>query len=194
MTSGPEQARLFVALDLPSGVRESLERWRAAAVRGVDGLRALAPGALHLTLCFLGWRPVYEVDEIGNACAAALRGFAAPALALGEALWLPPRRPRVLAVGLADPSGALERIHAAVSAGLSSGGWYVPEARPFLAHVTVARVGGRAHVRPVELESPDSADFEGGAVTLYRSRLERAGARYEALRTIVLKSPAKRAL
>ena len=35
-------------------------------------------------------------------------------------------------------------------------------------------------------EPPDAAGFQGAAVTLYRSRLERAGARYEALRTIGL--------
>jgi len=182
----PERARLFVALDLPRSAREALADWRTAALRAVDGLRVLPPDALHVTLCFLGWRPVNEIDAIGGACAGTLTEVTAPTLAFKEPVWLPARRPRVVTVRLADPSGGLERIQATVSAALSEGGWYAPEARPFLPHVTVARVAGSARVRPAQLEPPDAAGFQGAAVTLYRSRLERAGARYEALRTIGL--------
>jgi 2'-5' RNA ligase len=186
VSPGSERARLFVALDLPLCVREALVRWRTAAIRDQDGLRVLGPDALHVTLCFLGWRAVDEIEAIAGACAAALTGSTAPTLTLNEPLWLPARRPRVLAVGLTDPSGGLGRIQARVSAALSEGGWYTPEARPFLAHVTVARVAGRARVRAAQLEPPDAREFPGAGVTLYRSRLERSGARYEALRTIEL--------
>jgi RNA 2',3'-cyclic 3'-phosphodiesterase len=174
-----ERARLFVALDLPAPARETLERWRSAALRDVQGLRAVAPEALHTTLCFLGWRDVAEIEPIAAACAGALAGCVPPGLTFAEPVWLPPRRPRVLAVGLADPSGALARIQAAASAALSAGGWYEPDTRPFLAHVTVARVPGRTRVRPVGLPPVHGPEFEGAAVTLFRSRLGRGGARYE---------------
>jgi 2'-5' RNA ligase len=181
-----ERARLFVALELPGAAREALERWRAAELRGLDGLRALAPQSLHATLCFLGWRPVDEIERIAVACAATLGGVGPPALAFADPLWLPTRRPHVLAVRLADPSGTLAGIQANLSAALSSGGWYQPEKRPFLAHVTVARVSRGARVRPVELSAVKAERFDGAAVILYRSRLERAGARYEPLRRIAL--------
>jgi hypothetical protein len=45
-------------------------------------------------------------------------------------------------------------------------------------------VPGRARIKPVELAGPESQGFGGAAVTLYRSRLHRTGARYESLRRI----------
>lgn len=181
-----ERIRLFVALDLPASARGELEHWRARVGHEVAGLRLVAPEALHATLCFLGWRSGDEIEQIGAACAAALGRCAPPELTLGEAVWLPARRPRVLAVRLDDRTESLVRIQATASAALSSGGWYAPETRPFLAHVTVARVAGRERVRPVELASPRADAFNCAAVTLYRSHLERTGARYEALRRIEL--------
>ena len=187
-SDSPERARLFVALDLPTRARTALERWRSDALRGLDGLRGVAPEALHATLCFLGWRDANEIEQIGVACAEALGERAPPALGFTGALWLPRRRPRVLAVGLSDRSGALKEIQAAVSWAMSDGHWYEPEARPFLPHVSVARVAGRARVRPVELAPLRSEDFDGAAVTLYRSRLARTGARYETLRKVEFSS------
>ena len=183
-----ERTRLFVALDLPSAARAALERWRSTALRDVEGLRLVAPEALHATLCFLGWRSADEIEQIGGACAAALGQRAAPGLRFSDPLWLPRRRPRVLAVGLDDQSGVLKEIQARVSAALSAGDWYEPEGRPFLPHVTVARVAARVRVKPVELARLESLDFDGAAVTLYRSRLERTGARYEPLRRVEFSS------
>jgi RNA 2',3'-cyclic 3'-phosphodiesterase len=151
----------------------------------VGGLRAVAPEALHVTLCFLGWRWVSEIDAIGAACSAA-GCFDPPALALGAARWLPARRPRVLAVAIEDHSAQLARIQAELSRALQEGGWYVPEARPFLAHVTICRVARGARVRAVELPPPRALAFDGSTVTLYRSRLGAGGARYEALRRVAL--------
>ncbi len=183
-----ERARLFVALDLPGEARSALERWQSETLRGISGLRKVAPDALHATLCFLGWRDVSEIEEIGDACVAAVSGSGAgaPPLSLSGAIWLPRRDPRVLAVELEDESGELPRLQAAVSKALSAGGWYAPEARQFLAHVTVARVGRSAGVRSAKLQPVPSVAFDGAAVTLYRSHLSPRGARYEPLRRVRL--------
>jgi RNA 2',3'-cyclic 3'-phosphodiesterase len=180
-----ERIRLFVALELPEPVRGTLLRWRSSQ-RSVERLRPVAPDALHATLCFLGWRPAGEVEAIGAAVASVVRGGRVAELALGSALWLPRRRPRVLAVEIEDSSRALSQLQAALSEALSGGGWYEPEKRPYLGHVTVARVPARTRVRALELPSPPRLEFLPTAVTLYRSRLERAGARYEALTTLGL--------
>jgi RNA 2',3'-cyclic 3'-phosphodiesterase len=160
----------------------------------VSGLRLIDARWLHVTLCFLGGRPLDEVGEIAAACRAAVVPEALP-LSLGEALWLPPRRPRVVAVELVDALSRLAELQAAVSAGLASGGFYEPETRPFLGHVTVGRVGrgGRVGRSPAEpLPPPSPVAFDAEAVTLYRSRLGRGGARYEALETIALGHPTQK--
>src|SRR5207302_892374 len=97
---------------------------------------------LHATLCFLGWSSVGEIEQIGAACSEAVGERLPPALTFTGPLWLPRRRPRVLAVGLEDGSRALEEIQAALTAALTAGGWYEPERRPYLPHVTVARAAG----------------------------------------------------
>lgn len=182
--SGDERVRLFVALELPGAVRDALVAWRPAA----RSLRLIDPAALHVTLCFLGWRFEREVQPILDVC-AGVSGCSAASLSLDTALWLPSRRPRVLAVRLVDDGGRLADAQAELSRALSAGGWYTPEARPFLAHVTVARVAGEARRAPaVELAAPPELSFAGDRVTLYRSRLGAGGARYEALKSVVLGS------
>ncbi len=184
----PSSARLFVALELPDAARDALASWRSAVVADVPGLRPVRPEDLHATLCFLGSRPEEEIDQIAAACGVAA-GEPVVESAFGEALWLPARRPRVLAVSLVDPDGVLGRVQSVLAGSLSAGGWYAPESRPFLAHVTVGRVGREGRVRPVSLPAlPGDSTVRCTRVTLYRSRLGPSGARYEALASVSLGS------
>lgn len=186
-----ERARLFVALELPAEVRSSLAEWCAGVLDHREGLRPVGAEALHVTLCFLGWRTVGEIDAIAASCEPA-RACAVAALRVGDALWLPARRPRVLAVSIADDDGALGRLQSVLSESLRAGGWYVPETRPFFGHVTVARVGkGTRPPRPPrsphgDLPPVPRLTFHTSTVTLFRSRLGGAGATYEALRRFEL--------
>lgn len=179
-----ERVRLFLALELPARVRETLIAWRGGVTRAAD-LRPLSAESLHATLCFLGWQTASEIEAIGVAC-AVVAGEPAPQLSLGDARWLPPRRPRVLAVDLLDPSGALTQAQATLAQALAAGGWYEPEKRPYLAHVTVARVARGARAPRVPLPPVPSLRFRASRVTLYRSRLFRTGAQYEPRSTIEL--------
>jgi RNA 2',3'-cyclic 3'-phosphodiesterase len=181
-----ERARLFVALELPAAVREALGSWQATAVGPRPGLRLLAPESLHVTLCFLGWCAVGEIPAIAASC-EIVGGEPAAEVSVGDAVWLPSRRPpRVLAVALEDPSEAVARVQSKLSAALQAGGWYVPEKRQFYAHVTVARVAKGARVRREDLAPPPQIAFRASAVRLYRSRLVRGGAQYEPLSSVEL--------
>lgn len=180
-----ERVRLFVALELPDDVRDALVRWQSRALQGLDGVRPIARSDLHATLCFLGWRSEAEIDAIRHAC-GVLTAYSGPELQIGEATWLPPRRPRVLAVELQDRAGALARAQAALSEVLEAGGWYEPEKRPYLGHVTVARIARDTHVPRRALPDPPELSFRAMRVTLYRSRLSRSGAHYEAIGSVEL--------
>jgi 2'-5' RNA ligase len=187
-------ARLFVAADPPAQVREQLAGWArgaAATVCSADPprpLRLLDPENLHLTLCFLGSRPVEEIAAIGSALSACA---ADPGeLSVGAPLWLPRARPRSLAVAIHDETGELAGLHAAVTRAISGTTGWEPERRRFRAHVTVARTHGRARGG---LEAPSLAGggaglpatpqlrFNAESLTLYRSWLSPAGAAYEAV-------------
>jgi 2'-5' RNA ligase len=70
---------------------------------------------------------------------------------------------------------------------LSAAGLYEPERRAFRPHATVARLRARERApRELGIGGPEPIVFDGEAVTLYRSRLSRAGARYEPLERVVL--------
>jgi RNA 2',3'-cyclic 3'-phosphodiesterase len=180
------RARLFVALELPAEVRRALAAWTREHTAGMEGLRPVALESLHVTLCFLGSRPVAEMEEIAAAC-RAVADLPAPELVLGDALWLPPRRPRVLTVQLAEQEPRLAAVQSGLAQALADGGFYEPEDRPFLAHVTVARVPREARPRRDAPAAPTPARFTAEQVTLYQSRLGRGPAHYEALSRIELR-------
>jgi 2'-5' RNA ligase len=182
--SGAEHVRLFVAVDLPDATRRALAGWAAARADEIPGLRLVPERSLHVTLCFLGWRPATDAGHIGRVALAAATPVGKLAPVAGA--WLPERRPRVLAVDLDDPAGQLATLQARVSQALAAEAGYEPEKRPFRAHVTVARVRRGERVRPVDLPDPAAGPFEPAALTLYRSRLQRSGAEYEPLARVDL--------
>jgi RNA 2',3'-cyclic 3'-phosphodiesterase len=177
VTEGAAKARLFVALEIDHDTRAELAQWRDAQA-ACEGLRPVPEESMHVTLCFLGWRGEDEIDRIGALVSACARRL--PVLALGEGAWLPDRRrPRVLVADLVDPEGAVAELQADLSAALARAAGYEPERRRFRPHITVARVPTGWH-GPADLDPAPARDVTPSGVTLFRSRLSRGGARYEA--------------
>ena len=72
-----DRFRLFCALQLPDETLDALVHWQAGAVRAG---RVVPPDNLHVTLAFLGSRPVAEVPSIvAELAAASGRGRRDPA-------------------------------------------------------------------------------------------------------------------
>lgn len=177
-----ETARLFVALDLPADARARLADWRDGVVAGRDELRAVAPEALHVTLAFIGQRPLEETDAVAGLVVGSVAGLAAARLRAVGVVALPPRRPRLFALELSDDGGRAAVVQAAVSDALAAAGFYEPERRPFWPHVTLARVRRGERAAAIAAQPPGE-EFVAAEVTLYRSRLSPRGARYEPLAT-----------
>jgi len=178
--AAPATTRLFVALEIPAAVRDAL----AAARDTLDPAvwRPLDDAALHVTLVFLGRRPVEEIEPVAAVVEAVAARAARPvALRLAEPLRLPPRRTRVMAVGLADAGGHAAALQADLVDTLAAAGLHEPEARPFRPHVTVGRVRPRARPGRERWPGPPPLAFEVERIALFASRLHPGGARYEAL-------------
>jgi RNA 2',3'-cyclic 3'-phosphodiesterase len=183
--SRPPTARLFVAVDPPPESCALLAAWarELALETGPDGwpLRVLRADSLHLTLCFLGSRPAGEIDALAGALAPAAGPLGE--LRVGAPLLLPPRRPRSLAVEIHD-DGGLALLHGRLVAELTRVSDWQPERRRLRPHVTLARVRGAARAaRPPAMTLPPTPPiaFTPRELVLYRSRLDPAGASYEAL-------------
>jgi len=185
------RARLFVALDLPDDLREGIVAWGREALAD-PALRPVAPESLHITLAFLGHRPVEEIEAVAEVVRE--RAGPAPWVELLDPEQRPPRgRARLYALPALSPGA--EALQAGVAQGLAEGGFYEPEKRPFWPHVTVARARPevRGSRRPAVVENPPGKLPEGMSearicrrMTLYRSELQPTGARYVPLAQVEL--------
>lgn len=177
----PMALRLFVALDLPDGVQDEVDRaigpWRETFPEA----RWAPRENRHVTLKFLGWTPPrlrgWVAERIG-AVTAASSPFETRLRALGA--FPAAGRARVLWVGLDDGHGLLASLAASLEAALAEE--FRPETRAFAPHLTVARSDspirlperfGRTSVEPVS--------FRVDHLTLFRSHPQRQAPRYEPL-------------
>jgi 2'-5' RNA ligase len=176
--------RLFAAVDPPAEVASALSRWARTAAREGRGhdapaLRVLDPTSLHVTMLFLGERSAGEIGALSAALAEAAQRAQPCVLETGAPVWLPPRRPRALAVEVHDPGGELAGLQRELAGALCAVTGEQPPRR-FRAHLTVAR--SRAVPRAqAPLPATPQLRFEVAEAVLYRSRLEPDGARYEPL-------------
>jgi len=174
--------RLFVGISLPDTARAALTDLIAGLAPSVPGARWVPASNLHATIAFLGEVADGRVDEIGDALRAATRGAGSVPTALAEAGAFPhARRARVLWAGLDDPAGSLAAVAAAVTAALRPVG-FEPERRAWTAHCTLARLRTPADVSAaIAGATVPPVRFEVADVELFRSRLGRPHAMYEAL-------------
>lgn len=170
------RARLFVAVEVPARVREGIVAAARPLRRDQPEVRWVDPGALHLTVAFVG-----EVGEEGRravegACAEAAVTVGAFDLVLSGRAGTFGRR--VLWAGV-EPSPALDRLSSALRGALAARGLPVEE-RAFHAHVTLARAVRGARIRagaPEAYESP-KLSWRVERLALMRSHLGQGGARY----------------
>jgi RNA 2',3'-cyclic 3'-phosphodiesterase len=172
-------ARLFVAVEIGEEDRLALAAWARAAVGADQGMRVVDPAQVHLTMAFLGHRPLDEIEPLSELVARR-DGAPAPALRATEALWLSPRRPHVLTVAVEDGSGALGTLHDEVWTGLEELG-FERERRRFRPHLTVARVRHGWTAPSHGLPPAPERELTPEALVLFRSWLGGGPARYEAL-------------
>jgi 2'-5' RNA ligase len=115
-------------------------------------------------------------------------GAAPPLLRPAEVVPLPPRLPRLFALGFDDADGDCSRLQQSVSDALEAGRFHRPEKRPFWPHVTLARVKRDRRAEPLRPDPPPLDPFRAPQATLYRSVPMPHGARYEALERLALGS------
>ena len=173
---GRERARLFCGLRLPEQALDALSDWQAEHVR--DG-RPVSRGHLHVTLAFLGHRPVEELEAI----VAALREAAAAA---GPIRLVPERYRETRSVGmlvLSDTGGAATRLAEDLHGRLERLGVYEREQRRWLPHLTVVRFRERPRLHP---PLPALGEFSPSDAAVYHSVLRSTGAQYVVVESFAL--------
>jgi 2'-5' RNA ligase len=181
--------RLFVAVDLAEAVRAaaadiacSLSRSLAGANVGGD-VSWVKPANLHLTLRFIG----HVSEQLGGRIGTALQPpFEMPPFRVrlaGAGTFPESRPPRVLWLGVAEGGSSLRGLAAGIESRLGALG-LAPEARPFHAHLTLARVRRQdrriaaAIRRALEGVGLDAGEWLVDHATLYESKLSPKGSTY----------------
>ncbi|UCE84903.1 MAG: RNA 2',3'-cyclic phosphodiesterase [Deltaproteobacteria bacterium] len=178
--------RSFFAVELGSEARQAASAVADALRKRPDGdaVRWVRAENLHVTLRFLGNVASERLAELARAVAAELHGVLPFTLRLDALHAFPaPRRPRVVALGLA-PFESIAELAAAVERGVVAAG-FEAEARPFRAHLTLGRVRGR-YALPSDAPAPAPCPFEVGEIALLASDLSPSGPTYTRLERLPL--------
>jgi 2'-5' RNA ligase len=171
---GRERARLFCALRLPDDALDRLCEWQAEQLGG----RVVVREHLHITLAFLGHRPVAELEQIVGATRDAAAG--ARPLRLEPVRYRETRSAGMLVLSDDGSATALaEDLHRSLE-GL---GVYERENRPWLPHVTVLRFRQRPRLRP---PLPELGEFSPSDAAVYHSVLLSTGAQYVVVESFAL--------
>lgn len=195
------QVRLFVALDLPTAIRDAVAAWQREALTD-PALRPMRAESFHVTLCFLGQQDPRTVPRIGELVAQA--GKQPIQLRFDQqASAMPKGRPQLYALG--GESEEAKQAQMRLAAALSAERFYRPEKRGFWPHLTVARVRSerlppergerRGKGRPRRVKTPPAPlpesltePFDAVRMALYRSDLKPQGAEYVSLAGVDLPS------
>jgi len=173
---------------LPAECREILEQiQRPLRVLGAD-VRWTSVPSIHLTLKFLGEIDVDRVEEL----ASAVRRVKVPAFSLrlrGLGAFPNLHNPRVIWCGLEGETEKLSSLQAGVETACAELG-FERESRPFHAHLTLGRVGGKRNLQPlldyIKIGSELECAFLADCVNIYKSVLMPRGAVYTVLERMEL--------
>jgi 2'-5' RNA ligase len=174
---GRERRRLFCALTLSDDVLDRLVEWQRTALPGHE--RLVPRANLHVTVAFLGSRPVADVTavaaELGAAAAAAAR------IRLAARSYRETRSVGMVVLG--DDHGHAGLFATDLFERLGRIGVYEPERRRWLPHVTVLRFRSPPRLRP---PVPELGEFSPSGAAVYHSLLRPGGAQYEVLESFAL--------
>lgn len=191
-----EKIRLFIAIPLPGFVLEQLAevQYRLQGKVPHQSVRWVRSEGIHLTLKFLGDTPDDKLPTMKEALMVVGRNGLPCTLAVeGLGCFPSPCRPRVLWVGVKEPTGRLDALQKAIEEAMTSLG-YKPERHSFTPHLTLGRVARKASRRDEE-EIAEAiqgttvdrlAEFTADRFELIRSDLKPTGAEYTTLETFLL--------
>jgi 2'-5' RNA ligase len=190
--------RAFIAIELPGEILRLMEQVQARlkAAAPPRGVRWVRVEGIHLTLKFLGQVPTSQVDALTRAMSAAAQSVGPFTVTVGGVGCFPSLKlPRVVWIGVSEPTGGLNSLQRAVEAAISPQG-YPPEDRSFQPHLTLGRTARDASPDDVKRLGQLVAAANVGTlgqvavseIALIKSDLKPAGAEYTALQRARLKT------
>lgn len=187
----PETWRAFIAVPLPPAITQQLADVQRRLKRGSpeQAVTWVKPENIHLTLFFLGDILPERQAPIEAALSVVARHARSFTISVQGAGAFPNlNHPRVIWIGLEEPTGHLALLHSAVNEAMANVG-FQPEDRRFSPHLTLGRIRQRASredaqavgeaIRRAEVGHLGDALVE--ELIFFRSVLKSSGAEYTPL-------------
>jgi RNA 2',3'-cyclic 3'-phosphodiesterase len=178
--------RTFIAVNLAPGMSGKVEDLirRLQSVQG-QGVKWSGRDQMHFTLAFLGDVPEDDLPRVLAIARQAAAGAESFRLRLGGLGVFPARgAARVVWLGVRQGAEEMGRLQQRLAAGLRQGQFALEE-RPFVPHLTLARIrpGGRLEPQVLQADTLALAEDEAivSVLNVMRSDLAPAGARYTLL-------------
>jgi 2'-5' RNA ligase len=187
-----DEWRIFCAVELPELIRTRIEKH-------IEQLRATVPESqaswsrssnIHLTLKFFGNVERSRVDSITEALTTAAKDVSPFGVSIGGAGAFPnAKQPRVLWIGVNDPTRHLKTLHDDVDEACAKKG-FEKDTRAYRPHLTIARLrkpeGARALAEANQRFGFESTEMLVNELLLFRSELSSNGSRYTVVSRHVL--------
>ncbi len=182
--------RCFIAIEIPEDIKREMHAI-TTILRATGGdVKWVPTENLHLTLKFLGTTPESVIGPITEGLSKKMSSYTPFYITISHVGCFPnKKRPRILWIG-ADQTELMKELHSDIERELERFG-FSAEKREFHAHVTIGRVRSQSRVRPVIRRMDEYASHHFGScevtnISLMKSQLNPAGARYETLAQIPL--------
>ena len=185
--------RIFIALDIDEAIRQRIQRFTEGVSGFAPDARWVRPESLHVTLKFIGEKPMESVEGIKSSL-ASIRAKSFEVTFRGYGFFPTAKAARVFWVGIESgpqfPSLAKAVDEVAIALGIAK------EDHPFAPHLTLARGGGRSgsprwrggdtsnknfqvlQEKLAALPTPDFGTMAAREFFLYQSQLSQGGSRY----------------
>lgn len=176
--------RVFLAIDVPSEIRERLAAVQDKIRPSTAGARWVAPESIHVTLKFIGEMPEKRREDIDQA----LRGLTWKHIKVnvrGVGFFPGTRSPRVFWAGL-EAASSIEGLAGEIDTRLERAG-FDRERRAFRAHLTLARAKDTHLEKTMIAAATPFTETEFGTFTvdriyLFESTLKAGGSVYAKLK------------
>ncbi|HLA09758.1 MAG TPA: RNA 2',3'-cyclic phosphodiesterase [Pyrinomonadaceae bacterium] len=183
--------RLFCAIETSEELRQQVSKHIRRLREKHNHIRAswVTESNLHLTIKFIGNVPLQNVDILTSAAARAVNELRKFNIAsAGTGVFPRSNSPRVLWIGINDPSGELAQLYARLEKECVTAG-FQPEDRSFKPHLTLARVREPNQARALALDHLQSTfkpiELPVSELLVVRSQMSNKGSTY----TVISRHP-----
>lgn len=187
-----EKIRTFIAIKLTSEIISNISRVQEELKRTALEVKWVKPENIHLTLKFLGYITLEELEKVKTSTREALKTVS-PFEVSVSGLGAFPKidYPRVIWIGIDKGGEELKRMATQLEGGLARIG-FAKEKRPFSPHLTLGRVKSlkkreRLMDALSKVEANNLGKMSAAWVSIMKSQLTPLGPIYTPLEEILLK-------